>query len=45
MIEELGFSTPSRVDSIAFDEGVSAILVFGGSDQISVSIRMVFEIS
>lgn len=45
VIEEVGFSTPSRVEGIAFDEAASATPVFGGTDEISVSVRMVFEIS
>ena len=45
VLEEIGFASPARVDSIAFDEAFAATPVFGGSDEISVSVRMVFEIS
>lgn len=45
VIEEIGFATPSRVPEIAFDEAVVATPVFGGTDEITVSVRMVFEIS
>ena len=46
VIEEIGFATPSRAQEFALDEAVAApTLVFGGTDEITVSVRMVFEIS
>ena len=45
VIEEGGFGTPTTVEAIAFDEAAGAPPVFGGTDQITVSVRMVFEIT
>ena len=45
LIEEVGFASPVSVDAIAFDEAAGATPVFGGTDEITVSVRMVFGIT
>ena len=45
VIEETGFSSPVAVEGPAFDEALAGTPVFGGSEQISASVRMIFRIS
>ncbi len=44
-IEEIGFSSPRAVGGIAFEADAAATPIFGGTEEISASVRIVFAIS
>ena len=44
-IEEIGFSSPRAVGGIAFAADAAATPIFGGTEEISASVRIVFAIS
>ena len=45
IIEEFGFSSPVSVVAEAFDQAFSPTPVFGGSEEVTASVRIVFTIS